>query len=437
MNASESLNKIPGIVASNRQNYAQDLQISIRGFGSRTKFGVRGVRLIIDGIPATIPDGQGQSSSISLTSVDRIEVLRGPQGTLFGRNSIGGAVLTFLVLLAAGLFASFQLKRRGGPAHRVNAPEAGLAGRQAVVIATTHLFEIGTVLLRLNLCDGAVDPPVVRPFLVFDAIAPAGPQQPDLVGRDALAAVGHRERYEAALGAAHRERDLGARERHLPARLAGEAEAGLERPDAGAVGPARVIAPAAEGPDGASLTITSDAQVEGPKHTLRYGISLVRTAYDADRSALVEKAKALREAFEPDDRLVAPLDIFAVPTDFPFDDRQGILDVVVNTTSLGMTGQPALEIALDRLPMKRTGSMGSRVPPAVTSTERPSRSRPAPPPAWLLPAGDAMPAALERLFAQRAQAGMVRRPLWRAAARWKRRCVRPDSRATSRPSWRT
>ena len=94
MNASESLNKIPGIVASNRQNYAQDLQISIRGFGSRTKFGVRGVRLIIDSIPATIPDGQGQSSSISLTSLDRIEVLRGPMAQLYG-NSAGGVVQAF------------------------------------------------------------------------------------------------------------------------------------------------------------------------------------------------------------------------------------------------------------------------------------------------------------------------------------------------------
>ena len=94
MNASESLNKIPGVVASNRQNYAQDLQISIRGFGSRTKFGVRGVRLIIDGIPATIPDGQGQSSSISLTSIDRIEVLRGPMAQLYG-NSAGGVIQAF------------------------------------------------------------------------------------------------------------------------------------------------------------------------------------------------------------------------------------------------------------------------------------------------------------------------------------------------------
>lgn len=64
----------------------------------------------------------------------------------------------------------------------------------------------------------------------------------------------------------------------------------------------------------------------------------------------VEKAKALRAAFEPDDRLVAPLDIFARSTDFPFDDREGILDLVVNTTSLGMTGQPPLLLDFSHVP---------------------------------------------------------------------------------------
>ncbi len=94
VNMSESLNRIPGVVALNRQNYAQDLQISIRGFGARTQFGIRGVRLIIDGIPATIPDGQGQSATVSLTSTDRIEVLRGPLAQLYG-NAAGGVIQTF------------------------------------------------------------------------------------------------------------------------------------------------------------------------------------------------------------------------------------------------------------------------------------------------------------------------------------------------------
>ncbi len=91
VNLSESLNRVPGLTVLNRQNYAQDLQLSIRGFGSRASFGIRGIRLLIDGIPATTPDGQGQGSSISLTSTDRIEVLRGPLAQMYG-NSAGGVI---------------------------------------------------------------------------------------------------------------------------------------------------------------------------------------------------------------------------------------------------------------------------------------------------------------------------------------------------------
>ena len=94
VNLSETLNRVPGLTILNRQNYAQDLQISIRGFGARSAFGVRGIRLLIDGIPATTPDGQGQSSSIALTSTERIEVLRGPLAQLYG-NSAGGVIQAF------------------------------------------------------------------------------------------------------------------------------------------------------------------------------------------------------------------------------------------------------------------------------------------------------------------------------------------------------
>ncbi len=89
VNLSESLNRVPGIAALNRQNYAQDLQLSIRGSGSRSSFGIRGSRLIVDGIPATMPDGQGQASTISLASAQRIEVLRGPLAQLYGNSSAG------------------------------------------------------------------------------------------------------------------------------------------------------------------------------------------------------------------------------------------------------------------------------------------------------------------------------------------------------------
>jgi iron complex outermembrane receptor protein len=91
VNISETLNRVPGVVASNRQNYAQDLQISIRGFGARSTFGVRGIRLIADGIPATMPDGQGQTSTFDLGSAERIEVLRGPFATMYGNNT-GGVI---------------------------------------------------------------------------------------------------------------------------------------------------------------------------------------------------------------------------------------------------------------------------------------------------------------------------------------------------------
>ena len=91
VNLSEVLNRVPGITVLNRQNYAQDLQLSIRGFGSRSTFGIRGVRLIVDGIPATMPDGQGQASNIALGSVQLIEVLRGPLAQLYG-NAAGGVV---------------------------------------------------------------------------------------------------------------------------------------------------------------------------------------------------------------------------------------------------------------------------------------------------------------------------------------------------------
>ncbi len=94
INLSESLALVPGVAARDRQNYAQDLQLSIRGFGARSTFGVRGVRLYVDGIPATMPDGQGQLSHIDLASAGRIELLRGPFSVLYG-NSSGGVLQVF------------------------------------------------------------------------------------------------------------------------------------------------------------------------------------------------------------------------------------------------------------------------------------------------------------------------------------------------------
>ncbi|MES2182438.1 MAG: TonB-dependent receptor, partial [Pseudomonadota bacterium] len=94
VNISESLARVPGIVAQSRGQYAQDVQISSRGFGARSQFGVRGIRLYADGIPLTMPDGQGQAGTFDLGSAKSIEVMRGPFSALYG-NSSGGVVQIF------------------------------------------------------------------------------------------------------------------------------------------------------------------------------------------------------------------------------------------------------------------------------------------------------------------------------------------------------
>lgn len=90
----QTLARVPGLVAQNRQSYAQDLQLSLRGFGARASFGVRGIRLLMDGLPLSLPDGQGETDPFDLAIAKRIEVLRGPFSTLYG-NASGGVIQIF------------------------------------------------------------------------------------------------------------------------------------------------------------------------------------------------------------------------------------------------------------------------------------------------------------------------------------------------------
>jgi len=178
VNLSESLTRVPGLVVLNRQNYAQDLQISVRGFGARSTFGVRGVRLYADGIPATMPDGQGQVSHFALNATDRIEVLRGPFSALYGNSSGGVITLTtrltpgpneFELASAAGSYDTWRLgiNASGGTApyaYAIDASRFSTEGYRDYSSATRDVVNVraaalDTPLGRLRITLNAVDIP--------------------------------------------------------------------------------------------------------------------------------------------------------------------------------------------------------------------------------------------------------------------------------------
>ncbi len=94
INIDEALSRVPGLFIQNRYNFAQDLRISIRGFGSRSSFGIRGIKILVDGIPETLPDGQGQVDSIDFNSLKQIEIIRSPSSSLHGNAS--GGIINFI-----------------------------------------------------------------------------------------------------------------------------------------------------------------------------------------------------------------------------------------------------------------------------------------------------------------------------------------------------
>jgi iron complex outermembrane receptor protein len=103
----EYLRAVPGLFSLNANNYAQDLRLSIRGFGSRAAFGIRGVKIIVDGIPETTPDGQGQVDNLPLALLSRLEVLRGPSASLYG-NAAGGVLYLNTMDSLDGAFTRFR-----------------------------------------------------------------------------------------------------------------------------------------------------------------------------------------------------------------------------------------------------------------------------------------------------------------------------------------
>jgi iron complex outermembrane receptor protein len=137
VNLSESLIEVPGVSVQSRQNYAQDLQLSIRGFGARSSFGVRGIRLYSDGIPGTMPDGQGQFSQFDLGSADHIEVLRGPFSALYG-NSSGGVIAIYTEDGPRGNVAEGTAESSSFATQRYALKDAGDTGAINYVVDASH-----------------------------------------------------------------------------------------------------------------------------------------------------------------------------------------------------------------------------------------------------------------------------------------------------------
>jgi iron complex outermembrane receptor protein len=112
----EALNNLPGVVVANRYNFSLDQRISIRGAGSRSNFGVRGLKVLLDGVPQTLPDGQSQLTNIDFANIARAEVLRGASSSLYG-NSSGGVVALSSEPAAAEPFVQ-RLRVQGGTGER-------------------------------------------------------------------------------------------------------------------------------------------------------------------------------------------------------------------------------------------------------------------------------------------------------------------------------
>ncbi len=161
----EALAGVPGLYMQNRYNFSQDLRIALRGFGARSSFGIRGIKIIVDSIPETVPDGQAQVDSIDLGSAESIEILRGPASSLYG-NASGGVISVVSELGEAEPFVEgklglgelgyekYQLKaggQLGNVAYLINASHQEFEGYRE------HSSSSGTLLnskVRFNMNDG-------------------------------------------------------------------------------------------------------------------------------------------------------------------------------------------------------------------------------------------------------------------------------------------
>jgi iron complex outermembrane recepter protein len=134
----EALQGLPGVQVQNRYNAAVGEQISIRGFGARSQFGVRGIRVVVDGIPATLPDGQSTLDHLDLGSLGRVEALRGPGAAIYG-NAAGG-VLSFQSRSPAteALRPEFRYVQGDHGMRRLQATTSGTVGERTYLVSLSR-----------------------------------------------------------------------------------------------------------------------------------------------------------------------------------------------------------------------------------------------------------------------------------------------------------
>jgi iron complex outermembrane receptor protein len=134
----ESLNRVPGVFSQNRYNFAQDLRVSVRGFGARANFGIRGLKIYVDDIPATTADGQSGVDDIDLGSLQRIEVTRGPSASLYGASA-GGVLNLFSEDGGEPSFVEAHATVGEDGQRRYQLKGAGQHGRLAHLVSLTDL----------------------------------------------------------------------------------------------------------------------------------------------------------------------------------------------------------------------------------------------------------------------------------------------------------